>query len=54
MRRQRDLRVETDFVASQTQWCGLSQRQRVVRWLASRPLRVETLHAVRLALAQSS
>ncbi len=51
MRRQRNLRVETDFVASQTQWCGLSQRQRVVRWLASRPLRVETLHAVRLALA---
>ena len=54
MRRQRAVRSETDFVASQTQWCGLSQRQRMLRWLTSRPLRVETLHAVRLALAQQS
>jgi Uncharacterised nucleotidyltransferase len=53
MRRQRALRVETDFVASQTQWCGLSQRQRMLRWLTSKPLRVETLHAVRMALAQA-
>jgi hypothetical protein len=51
--RQRDLRVETDFVASQTQWCQLSQGQRLLRWMTSRPLRVETLHAVRMALAQA-
>jgi len=49
--RQRDLRVETDFVASQTQWCQLSQGRRLLRWMTSRPLRVETLHAVRMALA---
>lgn len=52
-RRQRDLRVENDFVASQTQWCQLSQRRRLLRWMTSRPLRVETLHAVRMALAQT-
>jgi hypothetical protein len=51
--RQRELRVETDFVASETQWCRLSQRQRLLRWMTSRPLRVETLHAVRMALAQA-
>jgi hypothetical protein len=51
--RQRGLRTETDFVASQTQWCHLSQRQRLIRWMTSRPLRVETLHAVRMALAQA-
>jgi hypothetical protein len=53
MLRQRDLRVETDFVASQTEWCRLSQRQRLLRWMTSRPLRVETLYAVRMALAQA-
>jgi hypothetical protein len=53
MRRQRDVRVETDFVASQTQWCGMSQGQRMLRWVTSKPLRVETLHAVRMALAQA-
>jgi Uncharacterised nucleotidyltransferase len=50
MRRLRQTRMEHDHVASETQWCGLSQRQRMLRWLTSRPLRVETLHAVRLAL----
>lgn len=50
---QRDLRVQTDFVASQTQWCQLSQGQRLLRWLTSRQLRVETLHAVRMALVQA-
>ncbi len=51
--RQRELRVEMDFVASETQWCRLSQGQRLLRWMTSRPLRVETLHAVRMALAQA-
>jgi hypothetical protein len=50
-RRQRDLRVENDFIATETQWCRLSQGQRMLRWMTSRPLRVETLHAVRMALA---
>lgn len=51
--RQRELRVENDFVASKTQWCRLSQRQRLMRWMTSRPLRVETLNAVRTALARA-
>ncbi len=51
--RQRNIRVETDFVASRTQWCQLSQRQRMLRWLTSRPLRAETLHAVRMALSEA-
>jgi Uncharacterised nucleotidyltransferase len=50
--RMRDVRVETDFVASQTQWPHLSQGQRMLRWMTSRPFRAETLHAVRAALAQ--
>jgi hypothetical protein len=51
-RRLREVRTESDFVASETEWCRLSQRQRMLRWIASRPLRVETLLAVRTALAQ--
>jgi hypothetical protein len=53
MRRQRAKLVETEVAASATQWGRLSQRQRMLRWLTSRPLRVETLHAVRMALAQA-
>jgi hypothetical protein len=53
MRRQRDIRVETELASSATQWGRLSQRQRMLRWLTSRPLRVETLHAVRMALAEA-
>jgi hypothetical protein len=51
--RLRDLRLKTDFVASQTQWTELSQGRRILRWLTSRPLRIETQLAVRLALAQA-
>jgi hypothetical protein len=51
-RRLRDMRLETELATSETQWGRLSQRQRMLRWLTSRPLRVETLHAVRMALAQ--
>jgi hypothetical protein len=53
MRRQRAKLVETEVAASATQWGRLSQRQRMLRWLTSRPLRVETLHAVRMALAEA-
>jgi hypothetical protein len=53
MRRLRDMRVENDFVASKTQWCKLSQGQRMLQWITARPLRVETLYAVRMALGQA-
>jgi hypothetical protein len=49
----RDFRLETDLATSETPWGRLSQRQRMLRWLTSRPLRVQTLHAVRMALAQA-
>jgi hypothetical protein len=49
----RKIRVETDLAASQTQWCRLSQGQRLLRWMTSRPLRAETLYPVRMALAQA-
>ena len=51
-RRLREIYVETEPAASESQWGRLSQRQRMLRWLTSRPLRVGTLHAVRMALAQ--
>jgi Uncharacterised nucleotidyltransferase len=53
MRSQRAMFLETQVAASATQWSRMSQRQRMLRWLTSRPLRVETLHAVRMALAQA-
>jgi hypothetical protein len=34
-------------------WNRMSQRQRIVRWLTSRPARPETLYTVRAALAQT-
>jgi hypothetical protein len=48
----RELRAKTDFVSLQTQWTELSQGQRMLRWVTSRPLRIETQLAVRMALAQ--
>jgi hypothetical protein len=53
MRRLRAKFVETEVAASETQWGRLSQRRRALRWLTSRPLRVHTLHAVRMALAEA-
>jgi hypothetical protein len=38
---------------SQSQWPHLSQNQRILRWISSRPTRPVTMHAVRAALAQS-
>lgn len=49
----RKFRMETDVAVAQTQWCRLSQGQRLLRWMTSRPLRAETLYPVRMALAQS-
>jgi hypothetical protein len=53
LRRLRAKQVETEAASAASQWGRLSQRQRTLRWLTSRPLRVETLHAVRMALAQA-
>jgi hypothetical protein len=53
LRHARARQVETEPASSATQWGRLSQRQRALRWLTSRPLRVETLHAVRMALTQA-
>ncbi len=53
LRRLRAKLAETEIASSTSQWGRLSQRQRMLRWLTSRPLRVETLHAVRMALAQA-
>jgi hypothetical protein len=36
--------------ASQSQWAHLSQRQRIVRWVTSRPPRAVTMHAVSAAI----
>jgi Uncharacterised nucleotidyltransferase len=52
-RRLRAKLVETEPASSESQWGRLSQGQRILRWLTSRPLRVGTLHAVRTALAQA-
>ena len=38
--------------ASEIPWYGISQRARVLRWLVSKPPRVQTLVAVRAALSQ--
>jgi hypothetical protein len=51
--RVRDYRVQTDFAAAQTQWGRMSHGRRMLRWMTSRPLRVDTLNAVRMALAQA-
>jgi Uncharacterised nucleotidyltransferase len=54
----RDARIEIQrFAATQPRasdipWYGISQRERVVRWLFSKPPRVQTLLSVRAALAQ--
>jgi hypothetical protein len=39
--------------AKRDQWARLSQGRRILKWIASRPTRPLTMHAVRAALAQS-
>lgn len=53
LRRARARQVQTEPASSAAQWGRMSQSRRALRWLTSRPLRVETLHAVRMALAQA-
>jgi len=54
----RDARIEiqrfsaTQPRASNIPWYGISQRERIVRWLFSRPPRVQTLLSVRAALTK--
>jgi hypothetical protein len=49
-RRVQEYRVATDFASANTQWGRLSHGRRMLRWMTSRPLRVDTLNAVRMAL----
>jgi hypothetical protein len=50
-RRQRTWLAETDQATSHSHWGRLSQRQRTLQWITSRPVRVTTQHAIRMALA---
>lgn len=43
----------TEPAAAQSPWAYMSQSRRALRWLTSRPVRPESLHPIRLALAQS-
>jgi hypothetical protein len=51
------LAKRNQLAATQTwakdEWSGLSQSKRVLRWLASRPTRPVTMHAIASAFAQS-
>jgi hypothetical protein len=45
--------TSTRISASATRWQQLSQGRRILRWLAARQPRAETLYPVRLALSQT-
>jgi hypothetical protein len=47
----RKVLAQTEVPASQSSWSHLSQGRRILRWLMSRQVRPDTLHAVRMALA---
>jgi hypothetical protein len=49
---QRQVLARTEPWASDA-WCRQSQSRRIIRWLTSRPARIETLHPVRAALARA-
>jgi hypothetical protein len=42
--------AENDPASQRTPWYGLSHGARIMRWLVSRPPRVQTMHAVRSAM----
>jgi hypothetical protein len=48
----RKVLVETQIAIAGSQWGRLSQGQRMLRWMMSRQARVDTMYAVRTALAQ--
>jgi hypothetical protein len=45
--------AKTEVAPSASQWHHLPQRRRMLRWLTSRQPRADTMHAVRMALAQA-
>jgi hypothetical protein len=47
---ERERTAKTQVWASQSQWARLSQGQRIIRWVTSRPPRPVTAHAVNAAL----
>ena len=49
----RENQAASQIWAKQGDWSGLSQGQRIVRWLSSRQTRPATMHAVRAALARA-
>ena len=48
----RERSVETEVAASHSDWTRFSQGRRILHWLVARPLRPDTLFAVRTALAR--
>lgn len=44
--------AQTEVAKSASEWQQLTQRRRVLRWLTSRPTRVDTMYAIRMALTQ--
>jgi hypothetical protein len=51
---QRKILAQTEVAPSQSPWSHLSQGQRMLRWLTSRQARGDTMHAVRMALANEA
>jgi hypothetical protein len=47
----RERLAETEMWAHQDEWAALSQSRRIFKWIASRPTRPVTMHAVSAALA---
>jgi Uncharacterised nucleotidyltransferase len=47
----RKVLAQTEVPASQSAWSHSTQGQRILRWLMSRQVRPDTMHAVRMALA---
>jgi hypothetical protein len=45
--------AKTEAWVPESRWVHLSQNQRILRWITSRPTRPAPMHAVRTALAQS-
>jgi len=47
----REVAVKTQIASSAGDWASLSQGRRMLKWIASRQTRPDTLHVVRSALA---
>jgi hypothetical protein len=53
MRSLRKVQATQQPAAAQSTWAHMSQGRRLLRWLTSRPARSESVHPIRMALAQS-